>query len=133
MCDPGIKIEKGYEPYDDGIKQKVFVKYPDGENYSGQVWPGWCHFPDFTNEAARTWWANHFKDYVALGVDGFWNDMNEIATWGHALPENLEFNFEGNKATTRRGRNVFGFQMARSTYEGTKKLLNGKRPFNLTR
>gem|GEM_PF-4447790 len=23
--------------------------------------------------------------------------------------------------------------MARSTYEGTKKLLNGKRPFNLTR
>ncbi len=133
MCDPGIKVEEGYQPYEDGVTENAFIKYPDGENYQGQVWPGWCHFPDFTKPATRDWWANQFKDYVNLGVEGFWNDMNEIATWGHALPENLEFDFEGNKATTRRGRNVYGFQMARSTYEGTKKLLNGKRPFNLTR
>ncbi|HLZ17388.1 MAG TPA: glycoside hydrolase family 31 protein [Cyclobacteriaceae bacterium] len=133
MCDPGIKVEHGYETYEDGIRKDVFLKYPDGENYTGQVWPGWCHFPDFTNPDTRAWWADQFKSYVDLGVDGFWNDMNEIATWGHSLPENIEFDFEGNKATTRRGRNVFGFQMARSTYEGTKKLLNGKRPFNLTR
>lgn len=133
MCDPGIKVEPGYEAYDDGIKEDVFIKFPDGENYQGQVWPGWCHFPDFTKPAARAWWASKFKDYVALGVEGFWNDMNEIATWGNALPENIEFDFEGNKATMRRGRNVFGFQMARSTYEGTKNLMKGKRPFNLTR
>ncbi|MBK7653612.1 MAG: glycoside hydrolase family 31 protein [Flammeovirgaceae bacterium] len=133
MCDPGIKVEPGYETYEDGLKNDIFLKYPDGENYQGQVWPGWCHFPDFTNPKARAWWASKFQDYVDLGVAGFWNDMNEIATWGNALPENLEFDFEGNKATMRRGRNVFGFQMARSTYEGTKKLLNGKRPFNLTR
>ncbi|MBP9924901.1 MAG: glycoside hydrolase family 31 protein, partial [Cyclobacteriaceae bacterium] len=133
MCDPGIKVEPGYETYEDGLKNDIFLKYPDGENYQGQVWPGWCHFPDFTNPKARAWWATKFQDYVDLGVEGFWNDMNEIATWGNALPENIEFDFEGNKATMRRGRNVFGFQMARSTYEGTKKLLNGKRPFNLTR
>ncbi|MCW5912820.1 MAG: DUF4968 domain-containing protein [Cyclobacteriaceae bacterium] len=133
MCDPGIKVEAGYKAYYEGVKENVFIKYPDGENYQGQVWPGWCHFPDFTNPAARAWWAEQFRDYVALGVDGFWNDMNEIATWGHSLPENLEFDFEGAKATTRRGRNLYGFQMARSTYEGTKKLLKGKRPFNLTR
>jgi alpha-glucosidase len=133
MCDPGIKVEEGYDAYDSGVKEEVFIKYPDGENYSGQVWPGWCHFPDFTNPKTRKWWADKFKDYVALGVEGFWNDMNEIATWGHGLPENIEFNFDGNPATARKGRNVFGFQMARSTYEGTKALLNGKRPFNLTR
>lgn len=133
MCDPGIKVEPGYDAYDDGVKKNVFIKYPDGENYQGQVWPGWCHFPDFTNPATRQWWASKFQDYVNFGVEGFWNDMNEIATWGNALPENLEFDFEGEKATTRKGRNLYGFQMARSTYEGTKKLLNGKRPFNLTR
>ncbi|GIL24055.1 MAG: alpha-glucosidase [Bacteroidota bacterium] len=133
MCDPGIKVEPGYKTYDSGVEEDVFIKYPDGENYQGQVWPGWCHFPDFTKPATRTWWAEQFKAYVALGVEGFWNDMNEIATWGHSLPENLEFDFEGSKATTRRGRNLYGFQMARSTYEGTKKLLKGKRPFNLTR
>ncbi len=133
MCDPGIKEEKGYKAYEEGVEENVFIKYPDGTNYSGQVWPGWCHFPDFTNPKARTWWKEQFKDYVALGVEGYWNDMNEIATWGQMLPENIEMDFEGNKATMRKGRNVYGFQMARSTYEGTKELLNGKRPFNLTR
>lgn len=133
MCDPGIKVEPGYEAYDEGVQKNVFIKFPDGENYQGMVWPGWCHFPDFTKPETRDWWASKFKDYVNLGVEGFWNDMNEIATWGNALPDNLEFDFEGNKASTRRGRNLYGFQMARSTYEGTKKLLNGKRPFNLTR
>jgi alpha-glucosidase len=133
MCDPGIKVEPGYEAYDDGIKKDVFIKYPDGQNYTGQVWPGWCHFPDFTNPKTRLWWKDHFKDYVNLGVQGFWNDMNEIATWGNMLPENIEMDFEGNKSTMRRGRNIYGFQMARSTYEGTKALMKNKRPFNLTR
>jgi alpha-glucosidase len=68
-----------------------------------------------------------------MGIEGYWNDMNEIATWGHGLPENIVFDFDGNPATTRKGRNQFGFQMARSTYEGTKSLMNGRRPFNLTR
>jgi alpha-glucosidase len=133
MCDPGIKVEDGYHTYEDGKSKDVFIKYPDGENYTGMVWPGWCHFPDFTNPKTRAWWKEQFKDYVALGVEGFWNDMNEIATWGHSLPETLEMDFEGHKSTMRRGRNIYGFQMARSTYEGTKELLKGKRPFNLTR
>jgi alpha-glucosidase len=133
MCDPGIKVESGYKTYDEGVRNEVFLKYPDGTNYSGQVWPGWCHFPDFTNPMTRQWWKEQFKEYIDLGVEGFWNDMNEIATWGNMLPENIEMSFEGNRATMRKGRNVYGSQMARSTYEGTKELLGGKRPFNLTR
>jgi alpha-glucosidase len=133
MCDPGIKVEKGYPAYDDGVVKDVFLKYPDGEYYQGQVWPGWCHFPDFTKATTRAWWKSHLKSYTDLGIEGYWNDMNEIATWGHGLPENIEFDFDGNPGTTRKGRNLFGFQMARSTYEGTKALMNGRRPFNLTR
>lgn len=133
MCDPGIKIEPGYETYESGVKEDVFIKYPDGTYYSGQVWPGWCHFPDFTNPRTRDWWREQFGEYVKLGIEGFWNDMNEIATWGQMLPELMELDFDGRKATMRKGRNLYGFQMARSTYEGTKSLLSGKRPFNLTR
>jgi len=132
MCDPGIKVEPGYEPHESGVQENVFLTFPDGENYAGQVWPGWCHFPDFTNPRTRAWWGHHFKNYVELGVAGFWNDMNEIATWGNMLPENLAFDFEGNHGTSRRGRNIYGFQMSRSTYEGTSALMK-KRPFNLTR
>ncbi|MBT1703478.1 glycoside hydrolase family 31 protein [Chryseosolibacter indicus] len=133
MCDPGIKVEAGYQTYEDGVKNDVFIKYPDGSYYTGQVWPGWCHFPDFTNPKTRKWWADQFNDYVALGVQGFWNDMNEIATWGNMLPENVEFDFEGMKASMRKARNLFGLLMSRSTYEGTKALMKNRRPFNLTR
>lgn len=133
MCDPGIKIEQGYDPYDDGVRNDVFLKYPDNAYYAGQVWPGWCHFPDFTNPKVREWWKQKLGTYVSLGVDGFWNDMNEIATWGHMQPENIEFDHDGDRATSRKARNVYGLLMARSSYEGAKSLLKGKRPFNLTR
>ncbi len=133
ICDPGIKVETGYQAYDDGVQQNIFLKYPDGSNYQGQVWPGWCHFPDFTNPKARDWWTEQFKTYTSLGIEGFWNDMNEIATWGNMVPENIEFDFEGDKASMRKGRNVYGMMMAKSSYESAKKLLKGKRPFNLTR
>lgn len=133
MCDPGIKKEKGYAPYEEGVKLDTFLKYPDGENYEGNVWPGWCHFPDFTKSETRSWWAEWLKAYSDLGVQGYWNDMNEIATWGQMLPENIVFDFEGHKSTSRRGRNIYGMMMAKATFEGAKKNLNGKRPFNLTR
>ncbi|MFY0624687.1 MAG: glycoside hydrolase family 31 protein [Reichenbachiella sp.] len=133
MCDPGIKVEEGYHTYEDGIKNDVFIKYPDGENYEGQVWPGWCHFPDFTNHKTREWWGEQLRAYSDIGVEGFWNDMNEIATWGQSLPELIEFDFEGNPASTRKARNIYGMMMAKSTFEAAKKNLGGSRPFNLTR
>jgi alpha-glucosidase len=133
IIDPGIKVEKGYVPYEDGLKKDVFLKYPDGSVYTGQVWPGWCTFTDFTNPAGRVWWGNLFHDNVANGLDGFWCDMNEIATWGQKMPDNIVFDFEGHPQTHKMGRNIYGFQMARATFEGSKELLNGKRPFILTR
>ncbi len=133
MCDPGIKVEQGYTAYEDGLEQDVFIKYPDGTYYQGEVWPGWCHFPDFTDPDTREWWGKHFQDYVSLGVKGFWNDMNEIATWGQRLPDLMEFYFEGHGGSTKRARNIYGLNMCRATFEGTKHLLKGERPFILTR
>ena len=67
----------GYAPYDSGIQNDVFVKNPDGSIYVGPVWPGDSVFPDFTLTRARTWWGGLYKDFVAMGAAGFWNDMNE--------------------------------------------------------
>lgn len=133
ICDPGIKVEEGYLPYDDGLEKDLFIKYPDGTNYEGEVWPGWCNFPDFTSEKARSWWTEMMKAYTDIGVEGFWNDMNEIATWGQMLPDNILFEFEGEGATTRKARNIYGLQMSKSAYESAKTNLGGKRPFTLTR
>lgn len=139
ITDPGIKVEKSYDAYDDGVKKDVFAKYPDGQYHTSEVWPGWCHFPDFTKESARLWWGDKLKPLVEDGLDGFWTDMNEPATWGSRFPDMVEFDFDGNKATHKKAHNVYGLQMARATFEGSKKHLaalnpnGGKRPFNLTR
>jgi alpha-glucosidase len=133
IVDPGIKVEKGYPAFEDGLKQNMFIKYPDGTNYTAQVWPGWCNFPDFTKPAARKWWGEKFSDYVNTGVEGFWNDMNEIASWGGGKTSSIvRFDWEGKGASYRQGKNVYGMLMARSTYEGTSKMM-GKRPLILTR
>ncbi|WP_297337858.1 glycoside hydrolase family 31 protein [Algoriphagus sp.] len=133
IMDPGIKIEKGYFPYDEGIQQGLFVNYPDGEEYQAQVWPGWCAFPDFTNEQTRAWWAEKMAFYTEAGVDGFWTDMNEPASWGQFTPNLIEFSFEGETVSHRKARNIYGMQMARSAQEGSKLNRKNQRPFILTR
>ncbi|MEX1187793.1 MAG: TIM-barrel domain-containing protein [Bacteroidia bacterium] len=133
ILDPGVKREEGYHAYEDGKSKDLFVKYPDGAEYNGQVWPGWSAFPDFTEEKARAWWGEQMKALTEYGVEGFWNDMNEPAAWGQHLPDLIEFEYEGEGGTLKKTRNVYGMQMARSTVEGGKKHLNGNRPFVLTR
>ncbi len=133
IIDPGIKVEKGYKIYDEGVKKGYFLKYPDGTFYEGEVWPGLCHFPDFTNPEVRKWWGGNFKVLTGAGVTGFWNDMNEIAVWGKDVPGIIEMYGEGNPTDYAHLKNTYGMQMARATFEGTKKLLNGKRPLILTR
>jgi len=133
IVDPGIKVEPGYFAFDEGIKNDYFVKYPDGSRYIGSVWPGRCHFPDFTMESVRQWWGASFRFLVDPGVEGFWNDMNEPSAWGQNIPDIVKFSFDGKGATMRQAHNVYGLNMSRATFEGTRKLLNGKRPFVLTR
>ena len=71
-------------PYDSGVAGDRFVQLPDGSRYVGTVWPGPAVFPEFTQAQTRLWWGSLFKDFVAEGVAGFWNDMNEPAVFGVA-------------------------------------------------
>jgi alpha-glucosidase len=132
IVDPGIKKEKGYAAYESGMKEDIFLKYADGQPYTGEVWPGWCHFPDFTSGKGRAWWRGQVAAYSKLGIAGIWNDMNEISTWGQKMPGNVLFNYDGHPTTHLKGHNVFGLEMARSSYEGTREAMK-ERPFILTR
>ncbi|MDR2562446.1 MAG: DUF5110 domain-containing protein [Prevotellaceae bacterium] len=133
IVDPGVKSEENYGVYERGKEADVFVKYTDGLDYEGQVWPGWCCFPDFTAPDGRRWWAQELKNSVNEGVEGIWNDMNEIAVWGNSLPDNLIFDYEGRSAFAPKARNVYGMLMARASYEGFIETKPDKRPFVLTR
>lgn len=133
IMDPGIKTDTGYLPYDEGIEKDLFVKYPDGQVYEGQVWPGWCAFPDFTKPKTREWWAEKMAFYNEAGVDGYWTDMNEPASWGQFTPNLIDFSYEGEMVSHRKARNIYGLQMARSAMEGSLLQRPEERPFVLTR
>ena len=132
IVDPGIKVVPGAAAFDRGVKADAFIKYPDGKFYTGQVWPGWCHFTDYSSEKGRNYWKNEMKFFPDNGVSGVWNDMNEIATWGQKMPNNVLFDFEGRKASHLEAHNVYGSLMAKTSYEGFLTHTT-ERPFVLTR
>jgi alpha-glucosidase len=131
--DPG----HGYAPYDSGVKNDMFVKNPDGSVYVGDVWPGASVFPDFTLSRVRDWWGALYKNFVAMGAAGFWNDMNEPSVFLRAdktMPLDTVHRLDdGTTLDHRAVHNIFGMENARATYEGLLKLQAGERPFVLTR
>src|SRR5258706_10025934 len=147
IIDPGIKVDENYSVYKDGQRNGIFVKNPDGSELHRDVWPQAAAFPDFTDEKAREWFGSQYKKNIDDGIAGFWNDMNEPGVFMNATMEKPEvlhhpaktFAYDtphkgdGLPDTHRRYHNIFGMQMARSTFEGVKKLAPHKRPFVLTR
>ena len=88
IIDAGVKIENGYDVYEEGIEKGYFCKRADGSEFVAAVWPGETHFPDFLNPDARRWFGDKYKILLDMGIDGFWNDMNEPAIF--YTPEGLE-------------------------------------------
>ncbi len=137
MIDPGIKIDKDYWVYQEAMEEDYFCKRGDGPYMKGKVWPGECHFPDFTNPEVREWWAELYKEFMSeLGVHAVWNDMNEPAVMEvptKTAPLDTRHNYDGHPCTHRKAHNIYGMQMVRATYEGIKKYVYPKRPFVITR
>ncbi len=133
IVDPGVKADPDYPVAREGLAQDYFVKYPDGEVYIGEVWPGPSYFPDFSNPAARGWWGRGLQQLFQVGVRGIWNDMNEPAVWGKAFPLEVLFHDEGRWQNQKKMHNLYGFLMAQATFDAFRRYLPQERPFILTR
>ncbi len=145
MIDPGVKAEEGYFVDDQGQEGDYFVHDAKGEAYRGKVWPGECHFPDFTSPEVCRWWSGLYKDFMANGIDGVWNDMNEpsvFVDFGGTLPENsmhkggLTLPGGGDalpEGTHLRYHNIYGYLMVKASREGIVAANPDKRPFVLSR
>lgn len=147
IIDPGIKVDEKYSVYSEGKRQGMFVKNSDGSELNRDVWPKASAFPDFTDPKARDWFGAQYKAHLDEGIAGFWNDMNEPGVFVTPVTERPEIFHHPEKTfpldtphvgdgipdTHRRYHNVYGMLMARSSYEGLKKLAPEKRPFVLTR
>jgi alpha-glucosidase len=132
---------EGYAAYDSGVAGDHFVHNPDGSTYVAPVWPGPAVFPDFTRSATRAWWGGLYKPFVADGIAGFWNDMNEPAIFDtptKTMPLDTSHriatdDFAPRTATHAELHNIYGMENSRATFEGLRTLRPDERPFVMTR
>ena len=138
MIDPGVKAQKGYWVDDQLMANNYAVVDEQGNPYVGKVWPGDCHFPDFTRPEVRSWWSTLYPPFMAQGVDGIWNDMNEPAVFEgprSSMPvTNIHKGGDGLRQDVHlRYHNVFGLNMVRASRQGLLLANPTKRPFILSR
>jgi alpha-glucosidase len=130
---PGIAIDDSYEQYKSGLEENVFLRHADGELWVADIAPNTNHFVDFSDPHGRRWWINNMKIYQELGIHGLWNDMNEPAIDGQAMPDNVMFDFDGQKTSALEAQNYYGMLMARAAYESAEQYGGNRRPFVLSR
>jgi len=137
MIDPGIKIDKDYFVYEQGIENNYFCKRSNGDLMEGPVWPPNCVWPDYTHPKVRKWWGDLYEElYNEIGISGFWNDMNEPAMFQvdhKTFPDEVLHHYEGNQTNHAKAHNIYGQQMSRATLDGLQRLQPQKRPFLVTR
>ncbi len=135
IIDAGVKIEEGYDVYEEGVKKDYFCKDAEGKDFVGAVWPGRVHFPDFLKPETRKWFGEKYKFLLDKGIDGFWNDMNEPAIFyteerlasvmeriGKLSKENLDVNsyFEFTGLVAGIGNNVGDYEIFFHDMNGEK-------------
>lgn len=150
IVDAGIKIEPGNPVYEEGVRNGYFCKNHEGKDFRAEVWPGMTHFPDFLREEVRKWFGEQYRVYTSLGLEGFWNDMNEPAIFSTEYrdrrakpdaergdpdqPERHIADFkdffhrldDGREKSNYEVHNLFGAMMTRASGEGLDRMLDDR-------
>lgn len=79
IIDAGIRIDPDDETCQEGLEKDYFCKKDDGTPFVAAVWPGKAYFSDFLRPEVREWFGERYHVLTDLGIEGFWNDMNEPA------------------------------------------------------
>ncbi len=135
IVNPGVKIEPDFYVWRSGFEKNVYCRRHDGALLTGRVWPGMCHFPDFTSPRTRRWWMGLFDHHIAeKKVRGLWLDMNEPALFPDTtFPKDTRHEFEGYPCSHLKAHNIYGQAMARATHDAMKLHAPRRRPFILSR
>ncbi|MFJ3592906.1 glycoside hydrolase family 31 protein [Streptomyces sp. NBC_01259] len=140
IVDPAVPAAPGDAVFDAGRAvgdSGAFVRDAGERIVRGEVWPGECVYPDFTDPGVREWWGGLYAERLAQGFSGVWHDMNEpvsFAAFGDpTLPRSARHVLEGRGGDHREAHNVYGLAMARAGYEGLARLRPDERPFLFSR
>ncbi|CAM3281731.1 glycoside hydrolase family 31 protein [Corallococcus sp. ZKHCc1 1396] len=152
IVDPALKQEPGWAPYEEAREHDYLVRYDRGGVLVGEVWPRPAVFPDLTRPEVQRWWGGLHRDFVELGIAGFWNDMNEPSCFavqpdlgiltvtsqraegvGKVEGQTLPYDARHGDRRHLEVHNVYALGMAKGAFEALRELRPKARPFLLTR
>ncbi|XP_071962090.1 neutral alpha-glucosidase AB-like [Antedon mediterranea] len=136
IVDPHFKRDDNYFVYKNGKELGHFIKNHDGGDYDGWCWPGSSSWIDYTNPAAREWYASLFVDQYEGSTKNLftWNDMNEPSVFNGPEVTIHKDALHHNGWENRDVHNIYGMYMQMATAEGHVKRSGGtERPFVLSR
>lgn len=87
IIDAGVRADPAETTCKEGLEKGYFCTKEDGSPFVAAVWPGRAYFADFLRPEVRGWFGGRYKVLTDLGIEGFWNDMNEPALF--YTPERL--------------------------------------------
>lgn len=150
IVDCGLKVNE--KPMiKEGLEKGYFVKKEDGTPFKAAVWPGFTYFVDFFKKDAKEYFGHLYSFYTDLGIEGFWNDMNEPSIFYSELTKDLPKeekkkgnpDFEGNghfqdyssffhvidgqNVNHYEVHNLYGGLLCEACYDGVDKLLKARR------
>ncbi|RKH14487.1 alpha-glucosidase [Corallococcus sp. CA053C] len=152
IVDPALKQEEGWALYEEAKSRDYLVRYDRGGVLVGEVWPRPAVFPDLTRPEVQRWWGGLHRDFVELGIAGFWNDMNEPSCFavqpdlgiltltsqrsegvGKVEGPTLPYDARHGDKRHLEVHNVYALGMAKGAFEALRELRPEARPFLLTR
>lgn len=137
IVNPGVADDPTFGVLRRGKAVGAFVKRPHGRgDYLARVWAGRSRFPDFLNARVRHWWGKEQARLQRLGVAGFWNDMNEPATFDSShrtLDLRCRHQTDDGPARHADVHNLYGMAMAQASREGALAADPAVRPLVISR
>jgi alpha-glucosidase len=136
--DAGIKLCANIKPcllsdnplFEQARTNRLIVCDAAGEPVWTQFWDGLGAYVDFTNPAARTWWADHVKSALLdYGIDATWNDNNEFEI---VSPGAVAHGFDG-PLPAQDCKPLQSLLMMRSSRDAQAAFTPERRPFLVTR
>jgi len=98
IVDAAIKKDDTYDVYNDCLANKACCVDKDGNPYVVGVWPGDSLLPDYLSANGREWFGAQYKRLLDLGIEAFWNDMNEPSLFYSRHRINEAFTLAGESA-----------------------------------
>lgn len=100
--------------------------------FRGGAETGSMAWVDFTDSAARNWWAGQHEPFISLGIDGIWNDEsepNEFGTW----PTDVKYSYDGQMLNHDKVANQYCLFETELSYSVLANQFPDRRPFVLSR